>query len=146
MANILVSGCLFGCECRYKGDSCRSERLLALAESHTLIPVCPEQLGGLATPREPSEIQPDGSIRMIGGRDVTAQYKKGAETTLAIAKTCRADFAVLKANSPSCGKGIIYDGTFSGKKCPGNGVTAALLLANGIPVFTEEELDKLPVK
>ncbi len=145
MARILVSGCLFGCDCRYKGDNCRSEKLLALGEAHTLIPVCPEQLGGLPTPREPSEIQPDGRVQMAGGRDVTAEYRKGAETALDIARRCKADFAVLKANSPSCGKGVIYDGTFTGKKCPGNGVTAALFLSAGIPVYTEEELDNLPL-
>ena len=79
------------------------------------------------------------------GRDVTAQYKKGAETALYLAKLNRVDFAILKAKSPSCGKGIIYDGTFTGHKVPGNGVTVSLLLENNIPVYTEDELDQLPL-
>ena len=82
---------------------------------------------------------------MRDGTDVTSEYKKGAETALYLAKTLNADFAILKANSPSCGKGIIYDGTFTGGKCEGNGVTAELLLNNGIPVYTEDEIDQIPL-
>ena len=144
MAKILVSACLLGVECRYKGDSCRCDAVRALAERNVLIPVCPEQLGGLATPRPPAERQ-GGKVIANTGLDVTAQYKKGAEAALAIAKLNGADFAILKANSPSCGKGVIYDGTFSGGKCEGNGVTTELLTANGIPVYSEEELDLLPL-
>ena len=82
---------------------------------------------------------------MKNGTDVTAEYQKGAQTALYLAKTLGADFAVLKANSPSCGKGIIYDGTFTGGKCEGNGVTSELLLNNGIAVYTEDEIDRLPL-
>lgn len=144
MAKILVSACLIGCECRYIGDSCKNEGVRALAEKHTLIPVCPEQLGGLCTPRKPSEIKGD-RVFMCDGTDVTEEFYKGARTALDIAVLMKADFAVMKANSPSCGHGMVYDGSFSGKKCPGNGVTSALLEKNGIPVFSEHDLDKLPL-
>ena len=138
MARILVSSCLLGSQCRYKGDGCRCEKVLALAENHILIPVCPEQMGGLATPRDPSERVND-KVMSCKGRDVTEQFRKGAENALFLAQLNHVDFAVFKANSPSCGKGIIYDGTFTGEKKEGNGITADLLLENGIPVFTEDE-------
>ncbi|MBR2550459.1 MAG: DUF523 domain-containing protein [Clostridiales bacterium] len=140
MARILVSACLLGVECRYKGDSCPCQKVLELGNSHILIPVCPEQAGGLPTPRTPSERVGD-KVMMRDGTDVTAEYRKGAETALYLAKTLKADFAILKANSPSCGKGTIYDGTFSGGKCAGNGVSAEMLINNGIPVYTEDEID-----
>ena len=138
MAKILVSACLLGLCTRYKGDGCRCDRLLALAKEHTLIPVCPEQLGGLPTPRDPSERVGDRVMSCIGN-DVTRQYALGAQCALTIAQLANIDFAILKAKSPSCGRGLIYDGTFTGGKIPGNGVTAELLLANGIPVYTDEE-------
>ena len=144
MAVILVSNCLLGCACRYKGDDCKNEQILALAKDHTIIGVCPEQMGGLSTPRNPAEIVGD-KVVSSAGLDVTAEYTKGAETALFLAQLNRADFAILKAKSPSCGKGLIYDGTFTGNKIPGNGVTVQLLQKNGITVFTEEELDKLPL-
>ena len=142
MAKIIVSGCLLGCDCRYKGDNCKCEELLALAENHTLIPVCPEQLGGLSTPRDPAEIVGDKVISNHG-KDVTYEYTKGAEMALYIAKTNNANAVVFKANSPSCGKGIIYDGTFSGNKKSGNGVAAEMFLNAGFAVFTEDEIDEL---
>ena len=138
MARILVSSCLLGSQCRYKGDGCRCEKVLALAENHILIPVCPEQMGGLATPRDPSERVND-RVMSCKGRDVTEQFRKGAENALFLAQLNHVDFAVFKANSPSCGKGIIYDGTFTGGKKEGNGITTDLLLEHGIPVFTEDE-------
>lgn len=138
MAVILVSSCLLGCNCRYKGDGCRNERVLKLKDKHILIPVCPEQMGGLETPRNPSERVND-RVLSNAGRDVTEQFRKGAETALFLAQLNRADFAVFKANSPSCGKGIIYDGTFTGGKKEGNGMTTDLLLEHGIPVYTEDE-------
>ena len=142
MANIIVSACLFGCDCRYKGDNCKQEELVALAERHTLVPVCPEQLGGLPTPRNPAEICGD-KVLSNAGKDVTKEYTKGAETALYIAKIVGADAAVLKANSPSCGKGVIYDGTFTGQKTAGDGVTAKRFAAAEIPVFTENEIEAL---
>ena len=142
MANIIVSACLFGCDCRYKVDNCKQEELLALAERHALVPVCPEQLGGLPTPRNPAEICGD-KVLSNAGKDVTKEYTKGAETALYIAKPVGADAAVLKANSPSCGKGVIYDGTFTGQKTAGDGVTAKRFAAAEIPVFTENEIEAL---
>ena len=144
MAVILVSSCLLGCACRYKGDDCKNEKILELAKEHILLGVCPEQMGGLETPRDPSEIVGD-KVLSCAGRDVTAQYQKGAEAALYLAKLNHVDFAILKAKSPSCGKGLIYDGTFTGNKVPGNGVTVSLLLENGMPVYTEDELDQLPL-
>ena len=145
MAKILVSNCLLGCECRYKGDGMLCERLVELAKYHTLIGVCPEQMGGLSTPRDPAEIVGD-KIISSQGRDVTKQYMRGAQTALHIAKLNHVKYAILKANSPSCGKGRIYDGTFSGNRIDGNGVTAELLMKNGIKVFTEDEIDLIPLK
>ncbi len=143
MEKLLVSACLIGCACRYDGGSVPNEEVLRLKEKYELIPVCPEQLGGLPTPRLPSE-RVYGKVLMKNGADVTAQFEKGAETALYLAKTLGASSAVLKARSPSCGMGEIYDGRFSGTLTKGDGVTAALLQANGIPVFTEENLAALP--
>jgi len=139
MARILVSACLLGVECRYKGDSCPCRKVIDLIDGNELIPVCPEQAGGLPTPRTPSERVGDKVI-MRDGTDVTIEYKKGAETALYLAGKFNIDYAVLKANSPSCGKGMIYDGTFTGSKCEGNGVTAELLIRNGYKVYTEDEI------
>ncbi len=136
---IVVSKCLLGENCRYAGDNCKSEKVLSLAAEHELIGVCPEQLGGLSTPRDPSERVGD-KVLSSKGKDVTAEYYRGAELALAIAKDKGASVAILKAKSPSCGKGLIYDGTFSGNKIPGNGVTAELFAANGIEVLTEDEI------
>lgn len=144
MAKILVSNCLLGCDCRYKGDGCACDEVIALAEKHTLIGVCPEQAGGLATPRPPAEIQGDKIINNIGD-DVTEQYMRGAQTALYLAKLNKVDFAILKAKSPSCGTGRIYDGTFTGAMCDGNGVSAQLLIDNGFTVYNEDNLDKLPL-
>ncbi len=139
MGIILVSRCLLGCACRYDGQSCPNEKVLALGKEHILIGVCPECDGGLPTPRAPSERIGDRVI-MKTGEDVTENYHHGAEIALRLAKELHADGAVLKAKSPSCGCGIIYDGTFTGTLIPGNGVTAELFLQNGIPVKTENDL------
>ena len=120
-----------------------NEDVLRLREEYELIPVCPEQLGGLPTPRLPSERVGD-NVLMKNGADVTEAFVKGAKTALYLAKTLGATAAVLKARSPSCGKGEIYDGTFSETLTKGDGVTAAMLEANGVPVFTEENLAALP--
>ena len=142
MENILISACLLGVCCRYDGESKPIMQTVALMERYHLIPVCPEQLGGLPTPREPSERQGD-AFRTKSGADVTAQYRRGAEQALHLARLygCRA--AVLKERSPSCGSGEIYDGTFSGRLTPGDGVTAALLKENGIAVYGESEIEAL---
>ena len=138
---ILVSACLLGVRCRYDGAAKPCEKVLALAKDHVLIPVCPEQLGGLPTPREPAERR-DGRIVTRDGGDVTAQYEKGAEETLRLFRVLSCDLAVLKSRSPSCGCGQIHDGTFTGGLIPGDGVTTRLLRENGVPVLTEDELDR----
>ncbi|MCR5300365.1 MAG: DUF523 domain-containing protein [Erysipelotrichaceae bacterium] len=142
MSKIIVSACLLGIPCRYDGKSCPNERVLKLAEKHTLIPVCPEQNGGLSTPRPPAEII-DGKVINKIGTDVSEQYLRGAQIALDVAELNQADFVLLKAKSPSCGKGRIYDGSFSGKLIPGNGKTASLFLEKGYSVFNEEEIDLL---
>lgn len=136
---ILVSACLLGVRCRYDGSAKSSEAVRALADSYTLIPVCPEQLGGLQTPRMPSERHGE-SVTAKDGTDVTDAFYRGAEETLALAQLLGCKTAILKANSPSCGCGHIYDGTFSGRIVPGDGVTAALLKQNGIAVYTDESM------
>lgn len=139
---IIVSKCLLGNNCRYAGDNCKNEAVLALGERHELIPVCPEQLGGLSTPRPPAERQGEKVIAKTG-RDVTAEYQTGARAALRIAQESGATLAIFKSKSPSCGKGRIYDGTFSGGMVQGNGVTCELFEQNGIPVRTELELEGL---
>ena len=139
---ILVSACLLGLCCRYNAESKANESVLALAKTHSLVPVCPEQLGGLPTPRPPAERKGERVVSK-NGTDVTDAFTKGAEETLLLARTLGCKTAVLKARSPSCGHGRIYDGTFTGKIVPGSGVTAELLEANGVNVYTEEELPSL---
>ena len=143
MKKLLVSACLLGCECRYDGKSQPNEAVLRLRDTYDLIPVCPEQMGGMPTPRVPSERVGD-RVLTKDGTDVTDRFLRGAETALHLAKTLGATAAVLKARSPSCGCGEIYDGSFTGKLTTGDGVTASLLLRNGIFVTTEETLDALP--
>ena len=134
---ILVSACLLGLCCRYDGMSKCNERVLLLSQKHELIPVCPEQLGGLPTPRPPAEIR-DGRVVTRLGQDVTAQYEKGAAETLRLYDLLQCDCALLKARSPSCGPGAVYDGSFSGTLVPGSGVTAKALAGRQIPVLSEE--------
>ena len=135
---LLVSACLLGVCCRYDGQSKPCEAVLALGAKHTLIPVCPEQLGGLPTPRPPAEIQGERVVNRAG-QDVTPAYRQGAEEALKLCRLLQCGCAILKAKSPSCGKGLVYDGAFSGTLREGNGVAAALLLQNGVPVLTEKD-------
>lgn len=141
---LLISACLLGESCRYDGKSkpLPEEILRRLREQHELVPVCPEQAGGLPTPRAPSERR---GVKVVSetGRDVTAEYEAGAKFALALARKERVDAALLKARSPSCGKGEVYDGTFTKTLIPGSGVTAELLTENGFPVYTEEEIETL---
>lgn len=137
---ILISACLLGCRCRYDGASKRHPLAEALARRHTLVPVCPEQLGGLATPRPPAERRGDRVVTREDG-DVTEAYRRGAEETLGLCRLTGCEAAILKERSPSCGRGSVYDGTFSGTLRPGDGVTAELLHAAGIPVYGESELE-----
>ena len=118
-----------------------SEIEVGLTEPTTvkqLIESNPEQLGGLSTPRLPCEIS-EGRVLDRGGRDVTEEFRRGAEACLAIAELYGCRKAILKAKSPSCGSGLVYDGTFSGRLVPGDGITAALLKSRGIEVVSEEE-------
>ena len=137
--NIIVSACLLGEPCRYDGASKTCQEVLRLRDRYNLIPVCPEVFGGLSTPRIPSERIGDRVVSKVG-TDVTAQYLRGAETALRMAEAGQVAFALLKARSPSCGKGQIYDGTFTGTLTDRHGVTVELFLEAGIPVYTEEEL------
>lgn len=139
---ILVSACLLGCPCRYDGKSKPNDAVLALMEHHTLIPICPEQMGGLATPRVPAE-RKDGGVFTERGGDVTEQYRRGAEEALRLAQLYGCKYAILKERSPSCGNGQIYDGSFSRRLIDGDGVTAQLLKAHGITVLGESEVDNL---
>ena len=135
---ILVSACLAGFKCKYNGESNTDERIVELVKKGEAIPVCPEQLGGLPTPRVPSEIISEKVISK-NGDDVTEQFNRGAAITLEIAKLYNCTEAIFKSRSPSCGSGKIYDGTFSGTLINGDGITAKLLKENGIKVRTEEE-------
>ena len=139
---ILISACLLGCRCRYDGAYRPQPWIAALAERHTLVPVCPEQLGGLSTPRPPAERCGVRVVTREGG-DVTAQYRRGAEEALRLCRLLGCDTALLKERSPSCGSGAIYDGTFTGTVTAGDGVTAELLRKNGIPVYGETQADQL---
>ena len=140
--NLLISACLLGIGCRYDGGRVKKIDVEALKERFNLIPICPEILGGLPTPRTPSE-RIGALVMMKDGRDVTENFKKGAEESLTIARALDCDIALLKAKSPSCGKGRIYDGSFTGTLTDGNGVTADLLISEGIKVYTEDEIDLL---
>jgi uncharacterized protein YbbK (DUF523 family) len=146
---ILVSACLAGINCKYDGGNNVLKDIQKLIQEKKAILICPEQMGGMATPRLPCEIiNGDGREVLKGkakvinlkGEDQSPFFIKGAEETLKIAKLYGANTALLKARSPSCGSGTIYDGRFQSSKKKGDGVTAALLKENGIEVFTEEEL------
>ena len=139
---ILISACLLGTPCRYDGKAKRHPLIDALAQKHELIPVCPEVLGGLPTPRTPSERTGD-RVLMRDGRDVTENYREGARIALETAVREGCTLAVLKARSPSCGSGEVYDGTFTRTLIAGEGVTAELLKKSGIAVLTEEDIASL---
>ncbi|MBV1757477.1 MAG: DUF523 domain-containing protein [Dethiosulfatibacter sp.] len=137
---MLISACLLGINCKYNGESNYNQKIVDLIKDESVIPVCPEQLGGLTTPRLPCEIVIlNGEKRVIrnDGIDVTEAFQKGAEETLRIAKMFNESIAILKTKSPSCGSCQIYDGTFSGRVIEGSGLTAELLTDNHIRVFDE---------
>ena len=135
----LISACLLGIKCRWDGKYKPCQKAIDLAKKECLMPVCPEQLGGLPTPRIPQEIQKDGRVLNKQGKDVTANFKRGAEETLKIAKILGVKEFIGKSKSPSCGFGELYDGTFSDTLTKGNGITTDLLLKNNIKVITEED-------
>lgn len=138
---ILVSACLMGENCKYSGGNNRNEDVISFLKGKEYLCICPEEFGGLQTPRPPAEIIGDRVLDKEG-KDVTKAFYLGAEKTLALALEHHAECCILKANSPSCGCGTIYDGTFSGKKVKGNGITADLLLKHGFKVISEKKLKK----
>ena len=139
MKKVLVSACLLGQRCRYDGKSKPHAMIDALLENCCAIPVCPEIMGGLPTPRPSAERRGEQVVN-CAGEDVTVQFVRGAEETLRLAKLFGCDTAILKEKSPSCGCGEIYDGTFSKSFTAGDGVTAALLKENGIRVLGESQI------
>lgn len=139
---ILVSACLIGLNCKYSGGNNYNEKIFNLVKEGKAIPVCAEQLGGLTTPRNPSEIKMiDGKRCVIDneGNDVTLEFENGAREILNLAKQLDIKKAILKSKSPSCGKGKVYNGNFDGKLVDGNGILADLLINNGIEVISEKE-------
>ncbi len=146
---ILVSACLLGINCKYNGDNNKNEQVEKYLKDKKFILVCPEQLGGMSTPRNPSEIINldedniiEGNTIVINNKnlDVTEEFKKGALETLKIAKIYGCKKAILKEGSPSCGSSFIYDGSFKGKKVNGSGVTTSLLRQNSIVVISEKDI------
>jgi uncharacterized protein YbbK (DUF523 family) len=147
-APVLVSACLLGEKCRYDGQGSSCPLLLEKLRGRPVIAACPEQLGGLGTPRKPAEISGgDGKAVWAGkalvknacGEELTEFFREGAEKTWRLLSETGCTAAILKERSPSCGKNLIYDGTFQKRLRPGPGVTTALLLKKGIPVYSETE-------
>lgn len=139
---ILVSACLLGLQVRYDGQSRPNEAVIRLKEENELIPVCAEVFGGLPTPRVPAERVGDRVVTR-DGRDVTAEYVRGAEQVAYLARLYGCTHAILKEKSPSCGKGMIYDGTHTGTLIEGDGVLAELLAGMGVTVLGESEVGQL---
>ncbi len=137
---IVVSECLLGINCKYNAGNNACTSLIKLAEKGKVIPVCPEQLGGLPTPRIPAEIKNNRVINKCG-EDVTANFIKGAEEAMKIVDMVKPEIVILKAKSPSCGYQKIYDGTFSGKIIEGNGIFAQKLISKKYKIITEENLN-----
>lgn len=149
---ILVSACLAGICCKYDGKDNCIPLVKELVRQGRAIPLCPEQLGGLPTPRLPAEIKGGSASDVLQGKalvlrrdgaDVTLNFIRGAKEVLKFCQEMGIKRAILKARSPSCGKGMVYDGTFIGKLVEGNGITAQLLMDNGIEVVTEDEIEKI---
>ena len=140
---ILVSACLLGLRCHYDGRSKPSAAVLALGEKHTLLPLCPEQLGGLPTPRPPAEWQGERIVDRAG-QDVTEAYRRGGEESVRLAKLTGCRWAILKERSPACSCDRIYDGSFSGILREGRGSAAEALEQAGVTVLGESMLHELP--
>ena len=136
---ILVSACLLGENCKYSGGNNYNQAVVDFVQGHKVIPVCPEVLGGLPIPRSPAELV-DGVVINKAGIRVDEQFRTGAEKALAIAKQNGAELAILQSRSPSCGVKEIYDGSFTGRKIPGQGVFAEMLQQAGIPALDAGEL------
>lgn len=140
----IVSACLAGVACRYDGQSQPDPRVLEMVRRGLALPVCPEQLGGLPTPRTPFEIV-DGRVVSREGEDATDAFMRGAEEAARLASLAGCTKAVLKQRSPSCGSGKIYDGTFSGRIISGSGLFSKHLKEMGIVIFTEEHTGGFPL-
>ncbi len=136
---IMISACLCGENCKYDGGNNLNAELKELFDKGKAVTVCPEVMGGLSTPRSPSEIMADGRVVMKDGTDVTENFKKGALLSLKTAQKVKPTVVILKAKSPSCGVGKIYDGTFSKTLKCGNGICADMLIKNGFNVITEND-------
>lgn len=137
---IIVSACLAGMFCRYNGEVEGDPRVEEMVRRGLAVPFCPEAMGGLSTPRNPCEIR-DGRVFDNEGNDCTEQFERGAAEGLRLARMYGCTEAILKARSPSCGLGTIYDGSFSSTRIPGDGIFAKLLKENGFTIRTEEDLD-----
>ena len=135
---IIVSACLLGENCKYNGGNNYCRELVEKLAGHTLIPVCPEVLGGLPVPRTPAEIL-KGEVTNREGISVDIEFREGAKRALEIARGSKPDLIILQSRSPSCGVGKIYDGTFTGKLVPGNGVFAQIAIDAGFNVVDVEE-------
>lgn len=142
---ILVSACLLGESCKYSGGNNYNQAVCDFARGHQVVPVCPEVLGGLPTPRCPAEIV-QGVVTNKEGINVDREFRAGAAKALAIAKENGVELAILQSRSPSCGVKEIYDGTFSGTKIPGQGVFAKMLMDEGVRVLDAGELPKIILK
>lgn len=143
---ILLSRCFLGDNVRYNSEilALRSSFLEIWQQEKRIVPICPEVAGGLPVPREPAEQQPNnGQVITISGSNVSKAFNEGANKALLLCQQHNIRFAVLKESSPSCGSTLIYDGSFSNKKIPGQGVTSKLLTQAGIRVFSENNLDEL---
>jgi uncharacterized protein YbbK (DUF523 family) len=139
---ILVSACLLGVYCRYDGGMRTNEEVLKLAKRHELVPFCPEIYGGLPTPREPAEIR-DGRVVTRSGKDVTAEYERGAQEAARLARTLGCEVAILQDRSPSCGVGMVHNGLFDGGLVEGDGVAARLLSEAGVRVIRASDVGTL---
>lgn len=141
MQNVLISACLLGVDCKYNGSNNKldDEIIHSLKEKYNLIPVCPEIMGGMPTPRNPVEIS-DGKVFDYDGEEFTKEFEKGSEEVVKLAKLYDATIAILKENSPSCGSNYIYDGTFNHKKIKGMGIAAHKLSKENIKLFNEENV------
>lgn len=141
MQNVLISACLLGVDCKYNGSNNKldDEIIHSLKEKYNLIPVCPEIMGGLPTPRNPVEIK-DGKVFDYDREEFTKEFEKGSEEVVKLAKLYNSTIAILKENSPSCGSNYIYDGNFNHQKIKGMGIAARKLSEEYIRLFNEENI------
>lgn len=141
MQNVLISACLLGVDCKYNGSNNKLDDKIihSLKEKYNLIPVCPEIMGGMPTPRNPVEIS-DGKVFDYDGEEFTKEFEKGSEEVVKLAKLYDTTIAILKENSPSCGSNYIYDGTFNHQKIKGMGIAAHKLSKENIKLFSEENV------